>query len=68
MIMIISPFPSFFIRLIVKPPMKAALLVGVPPETDPGISIQMQVDYLGGDPKKYWLESRELRYKREGSL
>lgn len=68
MIMIISHFPSFFIRLTVKPPMKAALLVGVPPETDPGISIQMQVDYLGGDPKKYWLGSGELRYKREGSL
>lgn len=68
MIMIISPSPSFFIRLIVKHPMKAALFVGVPPEADPGISIQMQVDYLGGDPRKYWLGSGELRYKREGSL
>lgn len=47
--------------------MKAAVLVWVPPKADPDTRVEMQVDDLGGHPRKHRLGGRRLREEKEGS-
>lgn len=37
------------------------------PQTDPEAKIQLQVVYLGGDPRKHQVGNVETRQGREGS-